>query len=156
MAVYMYIATAESAQDIAAALEKFLDPVSDRSTEITALISECYAISSALRELNTCHGDLRYHSRPEQVSNDIRVALQSINYTFDDVRHFLGGLGDLIYPSQTAAYRAVWTNFNDHFEQESGNTLCRRLEFYRRFILAFICLIEGSASPSLVLGKEPS
>ncbi|KAL8785318.1 MAG: hypothetical protein Q9195_008687 [Heterodermia aff. obscurata] len=57
------LAQAETAQDVAAGLNRFLDPVPEYSTEITALISECFAISSALRELQTAIGDSRYNSQ---------------------------------------------------------------------------------------------
>ncbi|KAL8822803.1 MAG: hypothetical protein Q9191_006471 [Dirinaria sp. TL-2023a] len=137
------IARAELAQDVAAALDNFLTPVSDYATEITALIGECYGLSSALRELNTCYSDLHFHNNYDQVSTDIRVTLESISYTFDDVNDLLTGLGSTVHLSRTAAYRAVWDNIIVHFERQSNNSLGRRIGIYRKFLGAVICLIEG-------------
>lgn len=138
-----FIATAESAQDVAAALDKFLDHIPEYDAEITALIGECFGLSSALRQLNTCYGDLQFHNNYVQISNDIHVTLQSINYTFDDVHGLLTGLGSSLHLSRTAAYRAVWDNIIVHFDRESNNSLGRRIGIYRRFLGAVICLIEG-------------
>lgn len=137
------VATAEAAQDIAAGLDKFLSPLPDYSTEITALISECFAISSALRELETAIGDSRSNRRYHQIIEDVRVTLQSLEYTFNDVRRLFGGLGRADYISQSAAYRLVWQDITAHFMEESGNSLCRRLGFYRRFLLVLACVAEG-------------
>ena len=153
----LIIATAESARDVATAFDRFLDPVSDYAAEITALISELFAISSALRELDTCYGDLHLNNYQEQISNDIHVALQSINYTFNDIKDLLSGLGSTVHLSRIAAYRAVWDNIIVHFERESNNSLCRRIGIYRRFLGAVICVIEGSESSiSQYYGEEPN
>ena len=72
------IANAETAQDIAAALNNFLDPVPEYSTEITALISECFAISSVLRQLSTATADPRYIRNHHLISEDLDVTLRSL------------------------------------------------------------------------------
>ena len=140
------VATAETAQDIAAGLHKFLGPVSDYSTEITALISACYALSSALRGLNTAIGDSRFNVRYHQISEDLRITLLSLEYTFNDVKHLFGGLGRPTHISQSAAYRSVWWEIATQFERESGNSLWRRLEYYQRFLLVLACIVEGFAA----------
>lgn len=140
------VARAEAAQDIAAALNKFLGPVPNYSTEITALISECFAISSALRELRDAIGDSRYNGGYHEISGDLTITLQSLEYTFHDVRRLFGDLGRADYISQSAAYRSVWQEITAHFMEESGNSLCRRLEFYRRFLLVLVCVAEGFAT----------
>jgi len=140
------VARAEAAQDIAAALNKFLGPVPNYSTEITALISECFAISSALRELRDAIGDSRYNGGYHEISGDLTITLQSLEYTFHDVRRLFGDLGRADYISQSAAYRSVWQEITAHFMEESGNSLCRRLEFYRRFLLVLVCVAEGLAT----------
>ena len=137
-----FLAQAESAQDIAAGLNKFLDPVPEYSTEITALISECFAISSAIRELKTAIGDPRFNRQYLEVEYDINVTLRSLDYTFDDVRRMFGGLGSAHHLSQGSAYRSIWTEITMHFQDESSNSLCRRLEYYRRFLLMLACVVE--------------
>ncbi len=140
------VARAEAAQDIAAGLNKFLGPVPNYSTEITALISECFAISSTLRKLSTAIGDSRYNSGYHEISEDLTITLQSLEYTFHDVKRLFGDLGRADYISQSAAYRSVWQEITAHFMEESGNSLCRRLEFYRRFLLELVCVAEGFAT----------
>ncbi len=137
------VAKAEATQDIAAGLDKFLGLVPNYSTEITALISECFAISSALRRLNSAIGDSRYNSGYHAISEDLHITLQGLEYTFVDVRRLFGHLGRAEYISQSAAYRSVWQELTAHFWEESGNSLCRRLEFYRRFLLVLVCVAEG-------------
>ncbi|KAL8987693.1 MAG: hypothetical protein Q9177_003124 [Variospora cf. flavescens] len=115
------IAVAEKAQDIAAGFNKFLEPVPEISTEITGLISECYAISSALRELNTAKEDPLYAYDYDYVSRDVIIARQSLEYTFHDVFRLFGGLGRPSFLSNRMAYYQVWRDIDDHFYQEASS-----------------------------------
>lgn len=138
------VATAEEAQDIASALNKFLDPVAERSTEITGLISECFAVSSALRQIATAIQDPRYSGRYSSILEDVQMALRSLEFTFNDVHRLFGGLGSLTHLSMTAGYRAVWRDIEDHFQEESRTSLSGRLEYFRRFLQDISCIvIEG-------------
>lgn len=138
------IAVAEKAQDIAAGFNKFLDPVPEFSTEITGLISECYAISSALRELNNAKEDPRYSYEFDYISTDVLTARLSLDYTFHDAKHLFGGLGRPTYISNRTAYYEVWREIDDHFYQESNCSLLKRLEYNRLYLQELTCiLIEG-------------
>ena len=137
-----FLAQAEAAQDIAAGLSKFLDPVPEYSTEITALISECFAISSAIRELRTAIGDSRFNRQYLEVQYEINVTLRSLDYTFDDVRRMFGGVGSAHHLSHGSAYRSVWTDISIHFQDESNTSLYRRLEYYREFLLMLTCIVK--------------
>lgn len=140
------IAVAEKAQDIAAGFNKFLDPVPEFSTEITGLISECYAISSALRELNTAKEDPRYSYDYDFVARDVFIARQSLDYTFHDVFRLFGGLGRPSHISNRSAYNQVWREIHDHFYQESHSSLCKRLEYNRLYLTEITCiLMDGFA-----------
>ena len=139
-----FLAVAETAQDVASGLNKFLDPVSEDATEITALISECFAISSALRELDTAVGDPRHNRRYYRIDEEADVTLDSLRYTFEDVRGHFGDLARNDRGSFGMACRRVWQEMSEHFEDESGNTLCMRLEYYRRFLLLLASVIQGS------------
>ena len=138
------IAKAETAQDIAAAFNKFLEPVSDSSTEITGLISELFAISSSARELSNACSDPRYRGRKILVEEDTRTVLLSIEYTFNDINRLFGGLDRPIYITKREAYRGVWKTIITHFEDESTDPLIQRLESYRRFLLDLAEIIQGS------------
>lgn len=124
------IAVAETAQDISAALEQFLDPVDDQSAEITALMAECLRVSSALRHIDRTIGPFPYHRHYPDISIDLTTVKDSLNYTFDDVHRLFGRLNRVALAPR-AEYEHVWDDLCDHFYAESGNTLRRRLEIYR-------------------------
>lgn len=132
------VATAETAQDVASALNKFLDPVAESSSEITRLISECFAISSLLRGIAAAIRDPRQCSDYPSISEDLRVAVCSIEYTFDDVHRFCGR----IVRTSSSAYRDVWGCIEDHFFKESRNSLIARLEYYKRFLEDLQLILE--------------
>ena len=145
-------ANSETAQDIAAAFNKFQGPVFEHATEITALMSELYAISSALLELRTAHDDPLHYRRKGRIENEQHTALLSLEYTFKDIQRLFGGLARPIYNSTREAYQAVWQNIQDHFLDEGGFTLVRRFEYYRMFLIDITAIIEGSVIHIAVLG----
>ncbi|KAL8736963.1 MAG: hypothetical protein Q9181_002159 [Wetmoreana brouardii] len=147
------IAVAESAQDIAVGFNKFLDPLPEFSTEITGLISECYAISSGLREINTAKDDQRYCSEYDLIYADVITVRQSLDYTFEDVHRLFGGLNRPTHISRRAAYRQVWEEIEEHFYRESRSSLCERLEWNRLYLQELSCLlIKGSVRTFPVTG----
>lgn len=140
------IATAETAQDVASGFNKFLEPVSESSTEITALIGECFSVSSALRELSRAVEDARYTRRYATITEDIRLVLLSLDYTFNDVHRLFGLLGRTTYITVSEGYRQVWREIETKFQSESRNSLCGRLVYYRRFIQELgYYMIDGCA-----------
>jgi hypothetical protein len=136
MSMAALIAVAESAQDVASGLHKFLDGVPESATEITGLIAECFAISSALRELSTAIGDYRFNRRYELIAEDVRTVRLSLDYTFEDVLKLFGGLG-------RSTYRQVWRDLDLHFQTESRNSLLTRLAYYRNFLMGLARIIAG-------------
>jgi len=136
----------ETAEDIAAALLIFKEPVSNRATEITALISELFAISSALLELDTAQRDNPYHRLRREVDDDQRTVVLSLDYTFKDIRRLLGGLGNPIYRSARESYQGVWNAIERHFLQQANNPLVQRLEYYRRFLLDLGSIVQKSVA----------
>lgn len=124
------IAVAETAHDISAALEQFLDPVDDQSAEITALMAECLRVSSALRHIDRTIGPFPHHRHYPEISLDLSTVKDSLNYTFDDVHRLFGRLNRVALTPR-AEYEHVWDDLCAHFYAESGNTLRRRLEIYR-------------------------
>lgn len=137
------IATAETAQDVGSALSKFLDPVADASAEITALIAECFSTSSALRKLDTAIREYQDPGRHTAVAGAVRTVKDSLGFTFIDVQRIVGELGRYSIIS-ALSYRQIWKELVVYFQEQSNNTLSRRLKLYQHFIeeLRFI-LIEG-------------
>lgn len=132
------VATAETAQDVASGLNKFLIPVAESSSEITRLISECFAISSLLRDIAAAIRDPWQSSDYSSISKDLRMAVGSIEYTFDDVHRFCGR----IVRTSSSAYRDVWRCIEIHFLEESRNSLIVRLEYYTGFLKDLLLILE--------------
>ena len=143
------IAVAETAQDIAAALEKFLDPVHDQSAEITALMAECYSASSALRHLDRTIGPFPHHRRYPEISRDLATVKDSLNFTFKDVQRIVGRLGRLA-AVRDAEYGYVWDDLCDFFQGESGNSLRRRMEIYGIVIEGLTDTLEEGCRPNVL------
>lgn len=137
------IATAETAQNVASALSKFLDPVADASAEITALIAECFSTSSALRRLDAAVGEFPDPRKHTAVARDVQSVKESLRLTFSDVQRIVGSLGRNPVIS-AASYRQAWRELDGHFREQSNNTLTRRLQLYQLFIEGLrSILIEG-------------
>lgn len=149
------IATAENAQDVGSGLNKFLEPVSESSAQITRLISDCFAISSALRQLANAILDPRSGLRYPIISQDVEIAVRSLDYTFNDVHRLLGGLGRTTHLTTGVGYRAVWRDIEDHFQVESGSTLDKRLDTYKLYLQdLFDIIIEGFALTMIALSES--
>ena len=142
MAHNSLIAVAETAQDVGAGLNKFLDPVADASAEIAALIALCFSISAALRRLDEAIEEYEYHRRYDHIHDDILNVRESLVYTFRDVQRLFGvGLGRIaVLPG--AQYRQVWRNLTTHFREESNNTLERRLQIYHDCLKGLTCVLN--------------
>ena len=138
------IAVAETAQDVGSGFSKFLHPVADASAEIAALIAVCFSTSAALRNLDEAIEEFEYDRSYRTIRGDVAIVKDSLVYTFQDVQRLFGvGLARAtILPG--LEYRQVWRNLTAHFEQQSKNTLERRLKYYQEFIKDMTCvLLEG-------------
>ena len=135
------IAQAENAQDAAAALHKFLEYAPDDYSEITALISGLYALISALRRLNTVI-DINHAGVYGRISAEIKITLESIDYTFKDFNRLLGHLGRYNHLSRGTAYRQTWEDIDEFFHAQSNCLLRKRLQYYTRYLLQMECVIE--------------
>ena len=134
------IAVAETAQDVSAALGKFLVPVEDQSAEITALMALCLSTSSALRGLDRIIGDFPYHPCYRDISSDLATVRQSLRFTFNDIERLFGDLALL----PRGEYIFVWRDLCNYFRAESGNTLGRRMQIYCRLLEGLSdTLVEG-------------
>ena len=137
------IAVAEDCIDIAEALRRFLIPVDDESAEITALIAECYSVSSALRKLERTIGPFPHHRYYPDISYNLTTVKDSLNLTFEHVHRILGRLGRVAVVPR-AEYGYVWDDLCEYFYHESGNSLQRRLEIYGTLLVGLTdILIEG-------------
>ena len=137
------LARAEVAQDAASALHNFLELCPDLSTEITALISELYAVSSALRGLSSTIVDLQHTGFYTRIAGEVLLTSDSIQHTFEDFNRLLGRLGQYLGQwHESAAYRRTWDDIDDFFYDQSNCVLRKRLLFYRNYLLQMVYVIE--------------
>jgi hypothetical protein len=130
------IAEAETAEDIGDAFGKFKVAVDDQAAEVTALVSELYAVGSALREIDDASHSPDYGHNLRNIQDDLDLVRASLKYTLDDVFRILGKIGNGDRLLTTAAYRQTWKDIAYHFQREGGGRLSSRLETYRLFLLA--------------------
>ena len=139
-------ANAETAQELAPALLKFQTHVPEAATEVSALVSELYAISAALLELKTASNEQRNFRNRKSVDQDKYVVLQSLEYTFKDINHFIRATDNRTYRSDREAFKDVWIQIDTHFRNESNNSLLARLGYYKQFIDGLTPIVHGYVS----------
>jgi hypothetical protein len=130
------IAEAETAEDIGDAFGKFRVAVEDQAAEVSALVSELYAVGSALREIDSASHSPDYGHNLRNVQDDLDLVRASLTHTLDDVFRILGKIGNGDRLLTPAAYRQTWRDITYHFQREGGGRLSLRLETYRLFLLA--------------------
>ena len=143
MASSWFVATAETAQDIAAIFVDFQNYVEDAATEVAAIVSELYAIRAVLLECNTAVGDPRHIRRRDVIEEDKFVVLSSLDFTFKDINHLFRGLEPSTVRTRREVHRAVWRQIDTRFRAESNNSLLSRLGYYKRFIEDMIDVVVG-------------
>ncbi|MCJ1307417.1 hypothetical protein MMC25_001063 [Agyrium rufum] len=137
------IVLAEDAQDIAAAFNKFLEPVSDQAVDITGLIAELFLISSTARDFHSALLDPRYERRKDLVVDDYRIIAASLGCTLKDINRLFGDLNRPIYLTKRDAYRSIWREIASYFRSENSDGLLARLRWYKRFMTDLKEIVQG-------------
>ena len=139
------VADAENAEDIADALSKFKVPVPDHAPEITASISELYAIGSALRDIDSALDSPEYNRNYPLIDKDLDLVRSSLRNTVEDIFRILGDIGNGSHVLNNGMYRQTWKEISWFFYQNGRITLRTRLEKYKRFILELASIIKRFA-----------
>ena len=138
-------AEAERAEDIGDAFGKFKVAVDDQAAEVTALVSELYAVGSALRAIDDASQSPDYGLNLHIIEDDLDLVRDSLTYVLDDVFRILGKIGNGDRVLTMAAYRQTWKDITYHFQHRVGGRLCSVLETYRLFLLALCNKLRGSS-----------
>ena len=138
-------AEAERAEDIGDAFGKFKVAVDDQAAEVTALVSELYAVGSALRAIDADSQLPDYGLNLYIIEDDLELVRDSLTYTLDDVFRILGKIGNGDRLLTTAAYRQTWKDITYHFQHRVGRRLWSVVEMYRLFLLALSNKLRGSS-----------
>ena len=123
--------TADEAESAAAGFKTFRAPLPEHFTEITALISDLYAISSSLLSLDDLSKDPRYRLSWPHVHLDVELVQSSLKYTVEDILHYLQRVQT---QASSDAYSRTWQSMNRFFWDQSQFSLATRLARYRTFI----------------------
>lgn len=141
-------AEAERAEDIGDAFSKFKVAVDDQAAEVTALVSELYAVGSILREIDAASQSPDYGPNFRIIEEDLDLVRTSLTHTLDDVFRILGRIGNGDRLLTTAAYRQTWKDIAYHFQHRSTGRLFSLIKIYRLFLLALCKQLKG-------IGPEP-
>ena len=128
------IPEAEKAEEVGSVFSLFIKALPDRATEVTGLISECFAISMTLQKINALAALPECKPNYNYVRNDLDLVQRSLFRTFETILHILGNIGDGRYRLTSDAYQKTWRRIQAQFRR-GGQTLLMRLESYRTVLL---------------------
>lgn len=123
---------ADEAEDVAAGLTTFRTPLPEYSTDVTATISDYYAIIASLTFLNDVSKDAQHRPNWLTVRSDLELLRASLTYTDEDILDFFRCLEGANAPP--ARFRHVWRAMNQFFWDESQYSLATRLAKYKAFL----------------------
>ncbi|KAF2458013.1 hypothetical protein BDY21DRAFT_21451 [Lineolata rhizophorae] len=141
----MLVEEVKDAEDVAAGLQVFLEQVPPRATDISANMSELFAISSTLRAFHHSFSPMELGQPSVMVAQNIAMTLNSLAYTLKSVRDMFGRSKYTAY-SGSPQYRALWDDLDSQLRAESNQSLCSRLENYRIFLQGLFDLWMGTPS----------
>lgn len=129
----------ESALDCEDALEKLRilrNALPRHATKITAILSELFAVSAALREIHNAEHSWTYGPFFYQIHDDLAVVRRSLSFTTQD-------MFDMFSRSRQGLEETAWTDLENYFVHQEGSGLRERLEYYRDFLDAQNDILGG-------------
>ncbi len=140
------IPDAEKAEDIAEAFNKFKTYVPDQAPDITASISELYAIGSALRDIDRALDSAEYSRNFPLIEEDLELVCSSLYNTLEDVYKILGRTGNGSPVSNPGWYRQNWKDITLFFLRKRSTTLRMYLESHKFHIARLHSVIKRFTS----------
>lgn len=141
---------ATAAEAVASGLYPFLDKIPEYSPDVSAVISELFGISSALRELATSRESRMLLSHTNPVVGDLELSLDSLCITLDCIDHQFERLGITPDP-QAPAFARVWREIQLAL-RDGSFTFLDRLRTFRLFFLGLADQLKGYVSLGIALG----
>lgn len=133
---------AKDAEDVASGLHNFRDSLPRSATRITATISELFALSSILREIDNAEGDTRFSSSFYRVQDDLNVLFPTLQRTLE-------AAFDMFSRSRERPYQVIWDELSHKMEHDEGIGLLERLEVYHDFLRAQADILQGQRAQNL-------
>ena len=128
-------------QDIAAALQLWLDRTPAYATHISASMSELLEIGVTLCALDEASNIPACDVIGQSIEEELRLILQSLSRSLVIVKKMLGSSGLNGYLSNAICGQS-WEALHARFRVE-GPTLHERLEQYRVYLQALLAVIQG-------------
>ncbi|KAB8232785.1 uncharacterized protein BDW43DRAFT_311858 [Aspergillus alliaceus] len=137
--------SADNAEDVAAGFRAFRDHLPGHEAEITGLIADLFAVSSALKRLDNLTNDRRYQHHLAAVHPDLEVVRTSLKITLEDIVDFFGDL-EVRRGSIRDVYKRTWMELCAFFKDEFRDSLTTRLARYKSLLLDLEDYMKDSLS----------
>lgn len=127
---------AKDAEDVASALHTLRDNLPTAAKKITSAISELFALSTELRELDDAQSDPQLSPAFYRVQEDVGHVVRSMSRSLRDVL-------DMIARSRSMPIQMVWDDLRHKMEQDEDAGLVERLRWYRGLLRAQLDILNG-------------
>ena len=125
--------SADNAEDVAAGFRAFREHLPGHEAELTGLIADLFAISSALKRLDNLTNDRRHQHNLAIVQPDLELVRTSLKITLEDIVDFFGDL-EVRRGSTRDVYRRTWIELCEFFREEGKDSPPTRLARYKTFL----------------------
>lgn len=133
---------AKDAEDVASGLHNYRDSLPRCAARITATISELFALSSILREIDNAGSEIRFSSSFYRVQDDLNLLLPSLQRTLQAVL-------DMFSRSKERSYQLTWDDLGREMEYDEGIGILERLKLYHAFLRAQADMLQGHRARDL-------
>lgn len=136
MANHALVRLAHDAEDVASGLVTFRDNLPRNRTNITAIISELFAVSAILRRIDEAQSDVDLQPSFYRIRDDTGKLYASLKSTLEDVFDMFRRCRDL--PKQLC-----WDDLQHHMRRTEGLGLFERMQCYHDFLQAQDDIVHG-------------
>ena len=160
---------AHATEGVATSLTSFVSKVPEHATDITSVVSELFAISTALRSLEASHAVPALRCNFSKIADDVELVVRaSLRVTVRDIFESLarvnvnvnmnanvsasihGGVsvGAAGGGADPAMHRATWISLWRYFQRQAGFSLHLRLKYYRAMLSEMAAIARGRVGPT--------
>ncbi|PGH18041.1 hypothetical protein AJ79_00667 [Helicocarpus griseus UAMH5409] len=139
-----FLPAALDTDNIANSLSRFVAHVPEDGPNITAVVSEFFAIGSNLRSLDSLY-NTPLRPRFAYIDRDVELIVgASLAHTNRVINEVLAPINDhgRIQPSQQNV-RQAWFYLRDHFLREAGYPLNIRLQYYKKMLAEMVLIVRS-------------
>ena len=135
------ITDAKVTEDVATALQLWLEHVPKYATDISGSISELFGISSALRALDNALDPKNHGNAFARIQKQLPLVRDTLRLTLYTIRRMYSTLAAVNEPNPKI-YKSLWEDVCAQFKVE-GPSLCTRLEWFRVYVNGLFDVLRG-------------